>query len=73
MTNPAKLYALLMHSTNRSIDFRDFIAIVGRLASRTPAPKAAIAHSPIQLAQDCWCFSPTARKQSATKSESFLI
>ncbi len=28
MTKPAKLYALLLQSTNRSVDFRDFIAMV---------------------------------------------
>ena len=28
MTKPAKLYALLLQSTNRSIDFRDFVAMV---------------------------------------------
>lgn len=28
MTKPAKLYALLLKSTDRSIDFRDFIAMV---------------------------------------------
>lgn len=28
MTKPAKLYALLLQSTDRSIDFRDFIAMI---------------------------------------------
>jgi predicted RNA binding protein YcfA (HicA-like mRNA interferase family) len=28
MTKPAKLYALLLQSTNRSVDFRDFVAMV---------------------------------------------
>lgn len=28
MTKPAKLYALLLQSTDRSVDFRDFIAMV---------------------------------------------
>lgn len=28
MTKPAKLYALLLQSSNRSVDFRDFVAMV---------------------------------------------
>ena len=28
MTNPAKLYALLLQSTNRTVDFRDFVAMI---------------------------------------------
>ncbi|WP_295636480.1 type II toxin-antitoxin system HicA family toxin [Novosphingobium sp.] len=28
MTKPAKLYTLLLQSTDRSIDFRDFIAMI---------------------------------------------
>ena len=28
MTKPAKLCALLLQSTNRSVDFRDFVAMV---------------------------------------------
>jgi predicted RNA binding protein YcfA (HicA-like mRNA interferase family) len=28
MTKPAKLYAQLLKSTNRSVDFRDFIAMI---------------------------------------------
>lgn len=28
MTKPAKLYALLLQSTNRDVSFRDFIALV---------------------------------------------
>ncbi len=28
MTKPAKLHALLLQSTNRSVDYRDFIAMV---------------------------------------------
>lgn len=28
MTRPAKLYALLLQSTDRSVDFRDFLAMV---------------------------------------------
>jgi predicted RNA binding protein YcfA (HicA-like mRNA interferase family) len=28
MTSPAKLYALLLQSSNRSISFRDFVALV---------------------------------------------
>jgi predicted RNA binding protein YcfA (HicA-like mRNA interferase family) len=28
MTKPAKLYALLLQSTDRSVDFRDFVAMI---------------------------------------------
>lgn len=28
MTKPAKLYALLLQSTDRSVDFREFVAMV---------------------------------------------
>ena len=28
MTKPAKLYAVLLQSTDRSVDFRDFIAMI---------------------------------------------
>ena len=28
MTKPAKLYAMLLQSTDRSVDFRDFIAMI---------------------------------------------
>jgi predicted RNA binding protein YcfA (HicA-like mRNA interferase family) len=28
MTKPAKLYALLLQSTDRSVDFRDFLAMI---------------------------------------------
>lgn len=28
MTKAAKLYALLLQSTNRSVDFRDFVAMI---------------------------------------------
>ena len=38
MTKPAKLYSLLLQSTDRSIDFRDFLAMIeafGFVHSRT--------------------------------------
>lgn len=48
MTKPAKLYALLLQSTNRSVDFRDFIAMVeafGFTHVRTKGSHRSFAHS----------------------------
>ena len=47
MTKPAKLYALLLQSTNRSVDFRDFIAMVeafGFAHARTKGSHRSFAH-----------------------------
>ena len=47
MTKPAKLYALLLQSTNRSVDFRDFVAMVegfGFISSRTKGSHRSFAH-----------------------------
>lgn len=47
MTKPAKLYALLLQSTNRSIDYRDFIAMIeafGFTNIRTKGSHASYAH-----------------------------
>ena len=47
MTKPAKLYSLLMQSTNRSVDFRDFIAMIeafGFSHARTKGSHRSFAH-----------------------------
>lgn len=47
MTKPAKLYALLLQSTNRSVDFRDFISMVeafGFVQARTKGSHRCYAH-----------------------------
>ncbi len=47
MTKPAKLYALLLQSTDRSVDFRDFIAMVeafGFVHSRTKGSHRSYVH-----------------------------
>ena len=48
MAKPAKLYALLLQSTNRSVDFRDFIAMVeafGFSLARTKGSHRSFIHS----------------------------
>lgn len=48
MTKPDKLYAQLLYSTNRSIDFRDFIAMIeafGFENIRTKGSHRSFAHS----------------------------
>lgn len=48
MTKPAKLYALLLQSTDRSIGFRDFVALVeafGFLHVRTKGSHRSFAHT----------------------------
>ena len=48
MTKPAKLYALLLQSTNRSINYRDFIALIeafGFTRVRTDGSHRSYAHS----------------------------
>ena len=47
MTKPAKLYVLLLQSTNRSVNFRDFIAMVesfGFTGIRTKGSHQSFAH-----------------------------
>jgi predicted RNA binding protein YcfA (HicA-like mRNA interferase family) len=47
MTKPAKLYALLLQSTDRSVDFRDFIALIeafGFVHLRTKGSHRSFAH-----------------------------
>lgn len=47
MTKPAKLYALLLQSTDRSVDFRDFVAMVeafGFTNLRTKGSHRSYAH-----------------------------
>lgn len=47
MVKPAKLYALLLQSTNRSVDFRDFVAMVeafGFENVRTKSSHRSFAH-----------------------------
>ena len=47
MTKPAKLYALLLQSTDRSIDFRDFISMIeafGFVHIRTKGSHRSYAH-----------------------------
>ena len=47
VTKPAKLYAMLMQSTNRSVDYRDFIALVeafGFVQARTKGSHRSFAH-----------------------------
>jgi predicted RNA binding protein YcfA (HicA-like mRNA interferase family) len=47
VTKPAKLYALLLQSTNRSVDFRDFIAMIeafGFVHARTKGSHRSFAH-----------------------------
>lgn len=47
MTKPAKLYALLLQSTDRTVDFRDFIALIeafGFVHVRTKGSHRSYAH-----------------------------
>jgi predicted RNA binding protein YcfA (HicA-like mRNA interferase family) len=47
MTKPAKLYALLLQSTDRSITFRDFVALIeafGFVHSRTKGSHLSYKH-----------------------------
>jgi len=47
MTKPARLYALLLQSTNRSVDYRDFIALIeafGFINIRTKGSHRSFAH-----------------------------
>ena len=47
MTKPSRLYAQLLQSTNRSVDFRDFVAMVeafGFANSRTKGSHRSFAH-----------------------------
>ena len=47
MVKPAKLYAQLLQSTNRSVDFRDFVAMVeafGFANIRTKGSHRSFAH-----------------------------
>jgi predicted RNA binding protein YcfA (HicA-like mRNA interferase family) len=47
MTRPAKLYGLLLQSTNRTVDYRDFIAMIeafGFVYIRTKGSHASYAH-----------------------------
>ena len=47
MTKPAKLYALLLQSTDRSVSFRDFVAMVeafGFVQARTKGSHRSYAH-----------------------------
>jgi predicted RNA binding protein YcfA (HicA-like mRNA interferase family) len=47
VTKPAKLYAQLLQSTDRSVDFRDFIAMVeafGFMLARTKGSHRSFAH-----------------------------
>lgn len=47
MVKPAKLYALLLQSTNRSVSFRDFVALVeafGFVLQRTRGSHRTYAH-----------------------------
>lgn len=47
MTKPAKLYALLLQSTNRTVDYRDFVAMIeafGFANIRTKGSHASYAH-----------------------------
>ena len=47
MTTPAKLYALLLQSTNRTVDFRDFVAMAeafGFANIRTKGSHRSFAH-----------------------------
>ena len=47
MTKPAKLYNLLLQSTDRSVDFRDFIAMIeafGFVHIRTKGSHRSYAH-----------------------------
>jgi predicted RNA binding protein YcfA (HicA-like mRNA interferase family) len=48
VTNPAKLYALLLQSTNRSVSFRDFVALIeafGFVHQRTKGSHQSFRHS----------------------------
>jgi predicted RNA binding protein YcfA (HicA-like mRNA interferase family) len=48
MTNPSKLYAQLLQSTNRSVSFRDFVALIeafGFVYQRTKGSHQSFAHS----------------------------
>ena len=47
MTKPAKLYAYLLQSTNRQVDFRDFVAMIeafGFANVRTSGSHRAFVH-----------------------------
>jgi predicted RNA binding protein YcfA (HicA-like mRNA interferase family) len=47
MTKPAKLYALLLQATDRSVSFRDFIALIeafGFVHQRTKGSHQSFAH-----------------------------
>ena len=47
MVKPAKLYSLLLQSTNRSISFRDFVALIeafGFVHSRTKGSHLSFKH-----------------------------
>jgi predicted RNA binding protein YcfA (HicA-like mRNA interferase family) len=47
MTKPAKLYALLLQSTDRSVSFRDFVALIeafGFVHSRTKGSHLSYKH-----------------------------
>jgi predicted RNA binding protein YcfA (HicA-like mRNA interferase family) len=47
MVKPAKLYALLLQSTDRSVSFRDFVALVeafGFVLQRTKGSHQSFAH-----------------------------
>jgi predicted RNA binding protein YcfA (HicA-like mRNA interferase family) len=47
MTKPAKLYTLLLQSTDRSISFRDFVALIeafGFIYSRTKGSHLSYKH-----------------------------
>ena len=47
MTKPSKLYVLLLQTTNRSVDFRDFIAMIeafGFINVRTNGSHRSYAH-----------------------------
>ena len=51
MTKPAKLYALLLQSTNRSVDFRDFVAMIvafGFINVRTNGSHRSFGHANCQ-------------------------
>lgn len=41
MTKPAKLYALLLQSTNRAVNYRDFIAMVEAFGFRNIRTKGS--------------------------------
>ncbi len=48
MVRPSKLYALLLQSTNRSVDFRDFVALIeafGFFHARTKGSHRSYVHA----------------------------